>query len=235
MAYPTALDTLINPTPANTLATVPHDQQHSLANNAIMALEAKLGISASTPASGSVMRATGTGSSAWGQVQTGDIANTAITTALIASANITPPLMATFDRIRLEQQSDQNLANNTVVPIAFGTSSEKYKSQAGLHSTVTNNTRINILTTGLYIVTGSVRFAGGNTTNRYEVTIRANGSSNDASSSIPATATSAYVNIATQVVFTAGDYIELCAFQATGGTITAQAETDTFFTASYLP
>ena len=42
--YPGALDTLTNPTSTDTLASVPHDQQHANANDAIEAIEAELGL-----------------------------------------------------------------------------------------------------------------------------------------------------------------------------------------------
>ena len=42
--YPGALDALTNPTSTDTLASVPHDQQHANANDAIEAIEAELGI-----------------------------------------------------------------------------------------------------------------------------------------------------------------------------------------------
>lgn len=48
-SFPTSLDTLTNPTSTDTLdsATVPHDLQHTNANDAIEALQAKVGINGS--------------------------------------------------------------------------------------------------------------------------------------------------------------------------------------------
>lgn len=48
--FPTSLDVLVNPLPTDYLDTVPHDQQHVLANDAIEALEAKLGVDSSAVA-----------------------------------------------------------------------------------------------------------------------------------------------------------------------------------------
>lgn len=45
--YPTSLDTLTNPTPNDQLETVSHSEQHANANDAIEALEAKVGADAS--------------------------------------------------------------------------------------------------------------------------------------------------------------------------------------------
>jgi hypothetical protein len=47
--YPGALDALTNPTSTDTLASVPHDQQHANANDAIEAIEAELGVTPSGP------------------------------------------------------------------------------------------------------------------------------------------------------------------------------------------
>jgi len=65
VSYPTSLDSLTNPSGTDSVATVSHSSQHSNANDAIEALEAKLGISASTAVSGSILAGNGTGSSIW--------------------------------------------------------------------------------------------------------------------------------------------------------------------------
>lgn len=49
--FPTSLDTLTNPTSSDTLAEVTHSDQHADANDAIEALEAKVGIDSSAVAS----------------------------------------------------------------------------------------------------------------------------------------------------------------------------------------
>lgn len=63
--YPTSLDTLTNPTSSDTLDSPPHATQHANANDAIEALEAKLGITSSTPTAGTILRGTSTGGSTW--------------------------------------------------------------------------------------------------------------------------------------------------------------------------
>lgn len=69
-SYPGALDSFSNPSGASYQddASVLHADQHANANDAIEALEAKLGTGSSTAAAGKVLRATGAGASAWGQV-----------------------------------------------------------------------------------------------------------------------------------------------------------------------
>ena len=81
-AYPTSLDTLTNPSGTDSVATVSHSSQHSNANDAIEAIEAKVGIGASTPTSGTVLYGNGTGSSAWSATPT-------ITSLTLTNLNLT--------------------------------------------------------------------------------------------------------------------------------------------------
>lgn len=68
--FPTSLDTFTNPTSSDNLNTVavPHATQHANANDAIEALEAKVGTGASTPSANTVLLGTGAGTSAFGAV-----------------------------------------------------------------------------------------------------------------------------------------------------------------------
>lgn len=66
--YPGAIDTLTNPTTSNTLNNPSHSAQHANANDAIEAIETKVGTGASTATSGTVLRGTGAGTSEWAQV-----------------------------------------------------------------------------------------------------------------------------------------------------------------------
>lgn len=63
--FPTSLDSLTNPSATDNVATVSHSSQHSNANDAIEAIEAKTGITASTPIANSILVGNGTGSSIW--------------------------------------------------------------------------------------------------------------------------------------------------------------------------
>lgn len=67
MPFPTSPPSNTDPTPTNKLASPSHSQLHQSHNAEIVAIEAKVGTGASTPTSGKVLRATGTGTSAWGQ------------------------------------------------------------------------------------------------------------------------------------------------------------------------
>lgn len=76
--FPGSLDnntTLPNPGSGNATNSPSHAGQHDNENDAIKAIEAKLGIGASTATVGKVLRGTGGGTSAWGQIDvTTDVA-----------------------------------------------------------------------------------------------------------------------------------------------------------------
>ena len=93
-SFPGAIDTLANPTATDFLDLVDHAGQHGNANDAIEAIETKLGTGASTASSGTVLRGTGAGTTAFGQVASGDIAANAITTVKITDANVTTAKIA---------------------------------------------------------------------------------------------------------------------------------------------
>ena len=48
--FPTSLDSLTNPSATDTLDSPPHDEQHADANDAIEALQAKVGVNGSAVA-----------------------------------------------------------------------------------------------------------------------------------------------------------------------------------------
>lgn len=64
-SFPASLDSLTNPSATDSVATVSHSSQHSNANDAIEALEAKLGTQSSTAVTDSILAGNGSGSSIW--------------------------------------------------------------------------------------------------------------------------------------------------------------------------
>lgn len=103
--YPSALDTLTNPSASTDPAVLSHAAQHADANDILEALEAKLGTSASTPSSGKLLVGTGTGASAWTKdaptgtiVGTSDsqtLTNKTLTSPTINTATINNPSLNT--------------------------------------------------------------------------------------------------------------------------------------------
>lgn len=63
--FPTSLPSITNPTANDTLAAVPHHEQHEHANDEIAAIAAKVGTGASTPTENKLLVGSGTGTSAW--------------------------------------------------------------------------------------------------------------------------------------------------------------------------
>jgi hypothetical protein len=105
MNYPTSLDSFVNPTTNDFLNSPNHVQQHSDINDAVEALEAKLGIGASVAAANKLLRGTGAGASAWDKdapsgtiVGTSDsqtLTNKTLTSPTINTAIINNPTLKT--------------------------------------------------------------------------------------------------------------------------------------------
>jgi hypothetical protein len=103
--FPTSLDSFVNPTTNDFLNSPNHVSQHSDINDAVEALEAKLGISSSTPTSGKLLRGTGVGSSAWdkdapggtivGTTDSQTLTNKVLTSPTINTAIINNPTLNT--------------------------------------------------------------------------------------------------------------------------------------------
>ena len=83
ITYPTSLDAFSNPTAADATnnLTTPHATQHANENDAIEALESKVGTGASTPTANTLLRGTGTGTSAFGAAAITDITGGVVATA----------------------------------------------------------------------------------------------------------------------------------------------------------
>ena len=72
VSFPTSLDVFSNPGATDSVATVvTHSTHHGNANDALENIEAKVGITASTPITGSLFAGNGTGSSLWTTYATG--------------------------------------------------------------------------------------------------------------------------------------------------------------------
>lgn len=67
-SFPGALDSYTDPTSSDKLNSPSHSQQHQNHNDAVEAIEAKVGTGASTPTANKVLRATGTGTTSYAQL-----------------------------------------------------------------------------------------------------------------------------------------------------------------------
>lgn len=90
ISFPTSLDSFTNPSGTDSVATVSHSGQHSNANDAIEALEAKVGIGASTPIANAILAGTSAGTSFW---------STFATTTSLVSTNILANGSSTFQSL----------------------------------------------------------------------------------------------------------------------------------------
>lgn len=75
--FPTSLDngtTLPNPTASNATTSPSHSSQHANVNDAVKATQTKVGIGSSTPTANTILFGTGTGTSAWTQLTSAQLA-----------------------------------------------------------------------------------------------------------------------------------------------------------------
>lgn len=118
---------------------------------------------------------------------------------------------------RVRRTTAQSINTATVTAITFD--AERTDTDT-MHSTSSNTSRITITTSGRYHVYGNVAYAANATGIRYTA-IRLNGTTvvvEDARA--PAGAGDAtIVSIDTSYLFSAGDYVELVAFQTSGGAL----------------
>jgi hypothetical protein len=126
------------------------------------------------------------------------------------------PVNADEASCRVSHSTTQAIANATPTVLAWNT--EDYDTD-GMHSTVTNNSRITFVTAGKYIFSSSVKFAtsiAASTSARIEILL--NGTTVIASQSTAAVGTEApALNIGDARDFASGDYIEVRVYHNSGG------------------
>jgi len=126
---------------------------------------------------------------------------------------------------RVTQSSGTSLSDNTETTVAFAT--EAWDTDS-MHDTVTNNSRITIQTTGIYVVTAGLAVTSA--TETLDAMLRVNGSTYIARArdSVTSSAFAQYVNVSAIYSFTAADYVELRAYQ--DNTANSSRTTDTTYT-----
>jgi hypothetical protein len=124
--YPTSIDTFTNPSAGASLSSPSHSTQHGDANDAIEAIEAKVGIG-SSPASaaseGAVLKANGSGSTTWQKAGLWLVKSDTLTSG--ATKEITSAFNSTFENYRIVISF---LQINTIANIffRFGTTTTGY-------------------------------------------------------------------------------------------------------------
>lgn len=113
-----------------------------------------------------------------------------------------------------------SVTNSTETVLAFGSESDDTD---GYHDTVTNNSRITVPSglAGVYSISGLVQFAVSSTGQRY-CRLKVNGTPSDFGQTAQGIATlGTHVVLSQQRRLAVGDYIELIAFQNSGGALNA--------------
>ena len=120
-----------------------------------------------------------------------------------------------------------SLANSTATAVAFA--AENWDTDA-FHDNVTNNTRLTVPAGlgGRYLVIGGCTFAL-NITGVRSIRLRVNGAgTNDSFTMLPTTGLATIMSVSRELLLNAGDYVELLAYQTSGGALNALAQQGTF-------
>lgn len=139
-----------------------------------------------------------------------------------------PTLATLFSGCRVTNTTNTTLTTNTETTLAWDT--ESWDTDA-YHSTVTNTSRLTAPATGTYAVWGAIGFASGSTTGDRYIAFRVNGGADFVFSlyGSPKSAThGAAVPLYVQLQLTAGDYVELRAYQDSGGNLATTASISYF-------
>jgi hypothetical protein len=115
----------------------------------------------------------------------------------------------------LYKSANQSIANLTITPLTFD---QEYFDTGSHHSQVANTSRLTAGEAGLYFVAGSVAFALSGVNSRM-ARIHVNGVFVSLSAGLTSTTQPAGYTVYAWVVLAAADYVELNAWQDTGGAL----------------
>lgn len=147
-------------------------------------------------------------------------------TAALWNANILNGLNYLFSPVRFKAYSSttQSLGSGTAA-ISLTLDTEIVDSDGG-HSTTTNTSRYTVQTAGLYFVTGSVCFATSSAGTRTLQVLQNGGAVfGSAVQAMPSATNGASVFTATLVQAAVNDYIEIAAWQNSGGSLATSTST----------
>jgi hypothetical protein len=117
---------------------------------------------------------------------------------------------------RVHNDANISVATATITALTFNT--ERWDTD-DIHSTVSNTSRLTCKTAGIYLVIGNMSYAS-NSTGTREALIRVNGVTLMAQSRVVGvSASSAYIVVSTILDLEIADYVELVAYQNSGGNL----------------
>ena len=121
---------------------------------------------------------------------------------------------------RAYRNTSQSIPDSSVTALQLN--AEEFDS-SNLHDNSTNNSRLTVVTSGVYDVVGSIRYFQSATGVR-SIIVRKNGSTTliDAAFANNGAGTAVIATGTGHLYLAAGDYIELCAWQNSGGSLNAQ-------------
>ena len=132
----------------------------------------------------------------------------------------------TVHAARVYHNAAQSISNSTWTALAFNS---EICDTDGFHDMVTNNSRLTVIQAGTYFIGGSIGFAVHGTGTRGAL-LRLNGTTYLSVVNVPTIATyNPAVNVTAMRVLSAGDYVELMAWQSSGGGLEVN------YTAEYSP
>lgn len=168
--YPTSLDNFTNPTSNDSLNSPSHSLQHADANDAIEALQRKVGIGSSTAGSataGQVLTAGTGGTTTWTTpTEPGlTLVKTQTIGSAVSSVEVTSAFSATYDAYKVIVTSGVNSAGGQVLSMRMGSSTTNYAGTV-LYGPITGSGNAS------YVAFGTTlwRIAGGLTTNYIDCT-----------------------------------------------------------------
>ncbi len=128
-----------------------------------------------------------------------------------------------FVGVRVYHNTTQTAGTGSVTALAFN--SERYDTHA-FHDTSSNNSRLTVPSGkgGYYHIGGSFEWAGTNTTGERAIFIRLNGSTDISEGRFAAVAQTLGHHCSADYALAVGDFVELIAYQTSGGTRTIDAQ-----------
>ena len=192
-----------------------------------------VGVSTITPGTATVNTAS---SLALAQYESGNLYFTAAGASIFSKADGAAAGGSTFVGCGVKKTADQTLTTSTYTVLSWD--SENFDTDT-MHNNVTNNTRITIPSgkTGYYLLSGSISFGSNGAGNRI-VRAYKNGADFRWLAAMDAAATGNFtvVSFSQTISLTAADYLEIYAFQSSGGdlNVNADAEAGSFWQVDFL-